>query len=110
MEVPGEDPRGLTGKNQEGDPVGENTAWVPPTGLPEWNESGGVDRPPCGLPHLYWFDEWGCGLVSLDLDGKEQRCAQADASGLACETGWGVPSLGSYRRVGEDYVGPGSPG
>ena len=54
-------------------------------------------------PSSILVDEWGYGLVSLDLDGKEQRCAQADASGLTCEIGWGVPSLGSYQAVGEDY-------
>ena len=61
------------------------------------------------LERVRMVDEWGCGLVSLDLDGKELLRAQADAPGLTCETEWGVPSLRSYRRVGEGYVGPGPP-
>ena len=54
-------------------------------------------------------DEWGCGLVSLDLDGKELRCAQADAPGLTCESGWGVPSLRRVTESRQDCVGPDSP-
>ena len=54
-------------------------------------------------------DEWGYGLVSLDLDGKELLRAQADALGLTCETGWGVPSLKRVTESRQDYVGPGSP-
>ncbi len=55
-------------------------------------------------------DEWGCGLVSLDLDGKELLCAQADAPGLTCETEWGVPSLRRITVRRRDCVGPDSPG
>ena len=55
-------------------------------------------------------DEWGCGLVSLDLDGKELLRAQADAPGLTCETEWGVPSLRSVTVSRRDYVGPDAPG
>ena len=55
-------------------------------------------------------DEWGCGLVSLDLDGKELLRAQADAPGLTCETEWGVPSLRRITVRRRDYVGPDSPG
>ena len=54
-------------------------------------------------------DEWGCGLVSLDLDGKELLRAQADALGLTCEIGWGVPSLRKVTESRQDCVGPGSP-
>ena len=61
------------------------------------------------LERVRMVDEWGCGLVSLDLDGKELRCAQADAPGLTCETGWGVPSLRKVTESRQDCVGPGSP-
>ena len=46
MEVPGEDPRGLTGKNQEDVPVGENTAvgFLPRGCLNGMNEVGLIDR------------------------------------------------------------------
>ena len=46
MEVPGEDPRGLTGKNQEDDPVGENTAvgFLPRGRLNGVSEVGLIDR------------------------------------------------------------------
>ena len=50
-------------------------------------------------------DDWGYGLVSLDLDGKELRCAQADASRLTCETGRGVPSPEELTESRQDYVG-----
>ena len=62
------------------------------------------------LGRVRMVDEWGCGLVSLDLDSKELLCAQADAPGLTCEIGWGVPSLRKVTESRQDCVGPGSPG
>ena len=46
MEVPGKDPRGLTGKDQEDDPVGENTVsgFLPRGCLNGISEVGLIDR------------------------------------------------------------------
>ena len=73
--------------------MGENTAFgfLPQGCLNGMNEVGLID---CRAASSFILvDEWGCRLASLELDGKEQCCAQADASGLTCETGCGVPLL-----------------
>ena len=71
-------------------------SWDCLTGM---DEVGSTERTILERRSILWssssilVDGWGRGLVSLDLDGKELRCAQADAPGLTCGTGWGVPSL-----------------